>query len=213
MVQALLDGRKTQTRRLLTLQKYRGMTEFGLSDTEGFDWHFRRADKCWCDVTDARLRELLPYAPGDRLYVREAHALVGSTDPGWLLYRASGYQSECERHGFDKPYPDENDVKWRPAIHMPRWASRLTLTVTDVRVERVADISEADAAAEGAICDSDGWRDYQMPETQCCPSARISFSTLWNSLHDNPGSTWADSPWVVAISFDVVRGNIDRLGR
>lgn len=203
MVRALLDGRKTQTRRLLKPRK-------GLRLDEVISKGIREGNQITCT------REMLapePYAPGDRLYVREAHALVGTVDPGWLLYRADGYESECIRHGFSRPFPPESDVRWRPSIHMPRWASRLTLTVTDVRVHRLQDISEADAVAEGIEADEFGaWHCYQSePKGQtfwACP--RESFRTLWNSLHGP--DAWNANPWVVAISFTVQRGNIDQIG-
>lgn len=189
MVRALLDGCKTQTRRLLSLRGYRDFSEFDPSDTAGYDWHFRRKDLCWCDITNDRLNELLPCAIGDRLYVREAFSYVGSVDPGWLLYREDGYEAECARHGFDKPYPPESEVTWKPSIHMPRKISRLTLTVTDVRVQRLQDISEEDAIAEGV-------------------HSRDDFHRLWDSLNTNR-APWASNPWIVAISFETVKGNID----
>jgi hypothetical protein len=99
---------------------------------------------------------------------------------------------------------------WIPSIHMPRWASRLTLTVTDVRVQRLHEISDDDAVAEGCECDSDGWRDYLFPSTQCCGTARDSYRTLWNSLHGP--DAWDANPWVVAVSFSVQHGNIDQIG-
>jgi len=205
MVRALLDGRKTQTRRLLSLRGYRGFTEFGPSDTPGFDWHFRRADAAWCDVRDNRLRELLPYAPGDRLYVREAALYWYRTADGQrdkvAAFRADGYEVE----------PGE---RWEPSIHMPRWASRLTLTVTDVRVQRVADISEADAQAEGlSRWDIGGegtrWNWHDGPAV-VWPTARTAFEALWNSLHTKPGERWEDNPWIVAVTFSVEHRNIDR---
>ncbi|USA40259.1 hypothetical protein NCF86_03635 [Pelagerythrobacter marinus] len=201
MVRALLDGRKTQTRRLLSLGGYRGFTKFGPSDTPGYDWHFRRADGAWCDVREDRLRELLPYAPGDRLYVREAFSYDtldvdrDGTLPPW--YWADGNIPDAERGS-------SNFTKPKPSIHMPRWASRLTLLVTDVRVQRVAEISEEDAIAEGA--------DYSFIRGAAISQRRM-FELLWNSLHDRPGQRWEDNPWVVAVSFDVKHGNIDRINR
>lgn len=195
MVCALLDGRKTQTRRLC------------------------RLDKDGDPVVG-------PHRKGDRLYVRETCAIVGSIDPGWVLYRASGYKAECKRHGFDNP-PREIHVRWRPSIHMPRWASRMTLTVTDVRLQRLRDISESDARAEGlksvskdgetfkwGIADRDGlpgnddqgwhWADWRL-------TARNAFGDLWNSLHHKPGTRWEDNPWIYALTFHVEHANIDSL--
>jgi len=91
---------------------------------------------------------------------------------------------------------------------MPRWASRLTLTVTDVRVQRLQDITEDDAQAEGLVQAYEGW----ATDTQgrCWgPTARDSFVQLFDSLHGT--HAWGKNPWVVALTFDVHRGNIDEV--
>lgn len=234
MVRALHDGRKTQTRRLLSLRCYRGFSCFGPSDTDGFDWHFRRADKVWCDVSDDRLREMLPYAPGDRLYVREAWRVDAELD----AVRANKLPTdtvvfpEADKRTCSDPLEILGVVgRLRPSMHQPRWASRLTLTVSDVRVQRVAEISEEDAFAEGV--ESNLWdmapvaRDYSVPEgwfvgwsmgveppntsVDADQVNRQSFRTLWDSLHTKPGERWEDNPWIVAVSFECRRGNIDRI--
>lgn len=185
MVRALIEGRKTQTRRALK-------PPYGTMEWLG-NGHWRPI--------------CTKFFPGDRLYVREAHALVGNVDPPWVIYRASGYDQECIRLKFSRPVPPEESIRWRPSIHMPRWASRLTLTVTEVRVQRLQEISEADAVAEGVESDSDGWKDYQMPWTQCATDPAQSYRTLWNSLHGP--DAWDENPWVVAVPFTVRQGNID----
>ena len=194
MVLALLDGRKSQTRRVLKPQP-EADARFSGFERDGQALFVRG---CFY----GKLR--VPYAPGDRLYVREAHAIVGSVDPGWLLYRADGYESECIRHGFTRPFPPESAVRWRPSIHMPRWASRLTLIVTDVRVQRLQEISETDARAEGAI--ALGADESPDPDHR---SFVWGFSTLWNSLHGP--DAWDANPWVVALTFTVHRCNIDQM--
>jgi hypothetical protein len=224
MIRALLDGRKTQTRRQVTQRN----TLFDGRDARWTNWLHESAFKwadAWVDPGPSPAGNPGPYLklpviglacdpeypqeetvhriypriqPGCRLWVREAHALVGTVDPGWLLYRADGYESECIRHGFTRPFPPETAVRWRPSIHMPRWASRLTLIVTDVRVQRLQDISEADAVAEGI--------DLPLKADQP-PTMR--FQSLWNSLHGP--EAWDANPWVVALTFDVHRGNIDAL--
>lgn len=189
MVRALLDGRKTMTRRLA--------------------WSFVRR-KLARDLTsgnpclvDDRGRTTAPspwrnVEPGDRLWVRECWAgyiekMDGTTGVPWAHYRAT----------------DENDflpgMKWKPSIHMPRWASRLTLVVTSTKIERLQDISEADAKAEG-------WT--PRPEVSADPevhrdAARDWFSDLWTDLHGV--ESWRSNPEVVALSFKVVRQNIDRI--
>lgn len=202
MVKALLAGRKTQTRRLLTLRGHRKFSEFGPSDTAGYDWHFRRADGCWCDH---RAEDLpLPYAVGDRLYVREAWSHTGCGV--WTI-------DDARRQISGKPIyraTDQADagIRWWPSIHMPREFSRLWLEVTSVRVERLQSISAADAITEGLVWTVPGkWSvDHSLPIVGDDPC--IVYSELWNGLHSKPGETWRYNPWVVAISFAVHHGNI-----
>ncbi|RJL15297.1 hypothetical protein C9E82_05105 [Paracoccus siganidrum] len=209
MVRAILDGRKSQTRRILNIRGHKSFSEFGPSDTPGYDWHFRDAHMRWHDLRDSRLRELLPYAPGDRLWVRETW--TARMEHGWTIAdaRSRMYREEI----LYKADGHDSIDGWWPSIHMPREFSRLTLIVTDVRVQRLQDISEADALAEGVERDSDGWRDYQMPTTQCCGNARDSFRTLWDSLNAGRGYGWDRNPWVAAVSFQAHRCNIDKMDR
>jgi len=199
MVRALLEGRKTQTRRILNPLPNR--TIFFNPQTASKE-QFQKPR----------------YAVGDRLWVREACAIVGSVDPDFVLYRADGYEVECERHGFDKPFPPKSEARWRPSIHMPRWASRITLEVADVRVQRLQDISEEDAIAEGCsqeladeIMDSETLAVFAATHI-LCPEARgrILFETLWDEI--NGLSAWAKNPWVAAYTFDVINQNIDQIG-
>lgn len=151
---------------------------------------------------------------GDRLWVRETHAYVGTTDPGWLLYRASDYDEQCAAHGFDQPYPPESAVRWTPSLLMRRTASRLTLIVEQVRRQRLRDISDADAIAEGIERNNpvgSGWRDYEG-RYDCALCPRESFASLWATLHDKPGERWQDNPELVALTFAVVPRNIDLAG-
>ncbi|WP_226018465.1 hypothetical protein [Novosphingobium sp. FKTRR1] len=159
------------------------------------------------------------YAPGDRLYVREAHYLTDDGHNERAVYAADGAEDHITaikdfRHkaGLSAEW-EKRHTRLRPSIHMPRWASRLTLTVTEVRVERLQDISEADAVAEGCVWDSaDGFDVWYVPGAQMPrhgATAIECYSLLWNTLHTDPGARWEDNPWVVAISFDVRNGNID----
>ena len=212
MIRALWDGRKTQTRRMLKLRGHRTFSEFGPSDTTGYDWHFRDSEMRWHDYRHADLLRLLPYAPGDRLWVREAWNVPDAyllpenreTALGLMNYRAT---------------PWAEPGAWRSPIHMPRWASRLTLTVTDVRVQRVQEISAEDCAREGVVIpDSALIRDGFML------AARNHFRDLWNSIHGpkprrraggtlspRPGidTTWDANPWVCALTFTVHQQNIE----
>lgn len=268
MVSALLDGRKTQTRRILTRRN---------TWVDGFPW-----PKTWWETMDwddafvdlgpspvgnpgpylkvlrvqcnTRHRVYPMYSPGDRLWVREGwrdeHPIAIQngrySQPGRAgipgppsvryrtIYRADGdplqawrrkdvehpyftlegpcdafqakYPSVCST--FDKP--DGKGVFWGPSNQMPRWASRLTLTVTDVRVQRLQDISEEDARAEGIlyvpghgeIAPADLYEGYSN-----FVNSRMGFEVLWNSFHGS--DAWASNHWVAALTFTVERRNID----
>lgn len=164
---------------------------------------------------------------GDRLYVREAAAVASVfTDVVEVRYQASERASHTE---FVEQIPVARAIgarttwpKYRPSIHMPRWASRLTLIVEAVRVEPLQSISEADAEAEGIerIDDPRGvcWRSYETyPDGTPHPHsvvpnrlASISYRELWNSLHTAEGQRWQDNPDVLALTFRVEHRNIDR---
>ncbi|HSV48400.1 MAG TPA: hypothetical protein VLJ58_21605 [Ramlibacter sp.] len=172
MVRATLraENPKTQTRRVVKPRDLAWMDEHqGLREP-------CNAERC-------------PYGrPVDQLWVREAWA-YNPDFPG-IASRA------CFRAD---PEHKHDGLKWKPSIHMPHAVSRIQLEVTDVRVERLQDINETDAAAEGITCDSDGWTDYSMPSTQCCWSPKDSYRTLWESIN-GPGS-WDLNPWVWVIAF------------
>jgi hypothetical protein len=127
--------------------------------------------------------------PGDRLWVRESfHDLSDGS------MRAQGHRPRWYRADSDSG----SNVRWRPSIHMPRWASRITLTVTATKIERLQDITDVDAKAEG-IEATEFWREEHPPS--------ICFSVLWNSLHG--AGAWDANSEVVAISFTVEKRNID----
>jgi hypothetical protein len=218
MVRALLEGRKTQTRRVLKgewqpmLEGHdRVKTWFAPPNVprEGIPNQWAQSG-IWAEKHGEhgynRFLGFAPYTPGDRLYVREAFS----------------YETlDVDRNGFMPPWywadgnPTDGDfTRPKPSIHMPRWASRLTLTVTEVRVQRLQEISEEDAVAEGIEPfsgidpDCNGYRDYYKfaaPGYWLHP--RASFGSLWNSLHGP--DAWDQNPWVVAVSFTVERRNID----
>jgi len=128
-----------------------------------------------------------PYGTiGDRLWVRETWA-PHPQDPSTIFYRAT-VESEPGIRVWDGP--------WRPSIHMPRWASRITLEITGIRVERVQDISEEDARAEGVGAHG-GWN---ADETEYGVNARGPFSHLWDSINAKR-HPWASNPWVWVIEF------------
>jgi hypothetical protein len=181
MVRALGDGRKTQTRRLLKPQPPKGayFRAWNIGPNGNFGHFWRDPDEQY----DIRL----PAWRGDRLWVREAFHIDGTQ----VNYRA------------DAPDASNPPGPWRPSIHMPRWASRLTLVVTDVRVQRVQDITEADARAEGA------WPVLPGPNEMGLAgdgSYRDGFRDLWNRIHG--AGAWDRNDWVAARAIDVHRRNI-----
>lgn len=179
MVRAILAGTKTQTRRLFKAKN--GGVWPNKSDLPGMRQILRNC----------------PYGqPGDRLWVRETFAKIdGQTQP-WIEtdYRAT-YQ-----HGDRLGDTLGIKKRWTPAIHMPRAASRLTLAVNAVRVERLQDIREEDARAEGVDYDPGEGGTFWVPSLGCASdSAADSFRLLWESIN-GPG-TWALNPWVWVINF------------
>lgn len=212
MVRALIDGRKTQTRRVLKQQPVEG------ARFQGID----RDSKALFTIGCIYGKQSLPYAPGGRLWVREAWhtasayddlspSAMGGEEP--IRYEACG---SWKTRGWPMP---RDQGRYRHARFMPRWASRLTLIVTDVRVQRLKEISEADAVAEGIEKDHApatamwGWHDYGRGDSiakRYFADPRDSFRALWNSLHGP--DAWEANPWVCAISFTVQRGNIDQIG-
>lgn len=215
MVQALLAGRKTMTRRILKLAGRlpdyvgpSGCTDdpacWGWEDSDHGDYVTIERESGsrmgWRDWVGA-------YCAGDRLYVREAFQ-------GHTFYEAHGYKPSnwgnkpiwyCADGDPDPLYSSSS--RRRPSIHMPRWASRLTLTVTEVRVQRLHEISEADAVAEGIMQVEQGLFDYHEHAEIRFKTAKSAFQDLWNSLHGP--DAWEANPWVVALTFTVAKGNID----
>ena len=192
MVRALLAGTKTQTRRVFKTRN--GGVWPHPNDLPGMQQVLRTC----------------PYGrPGDRLWVRETWMNLQGTG----IERVSG-SNEDYAYGADTPkgsYGDDQrkcfGLKWRPSIHMPRAASRITLEISDRRVERLQDISEADAVAEGIFRKVRGTPIGDMVETAtggqliyADPSqAREEYRRLWEQIN-GPGS-WAKNPWVWVLQF------------
>ncbi|MFG1205625.1 hypothetical protein [Xanthobacter flavus] len=196
---------KTQTRRT------NGVPVIERTQSEGWHIHNRHGGVfTWCDdaVSDVAA-EMLRYQRGDRLYVREH-------------WRAS----YCEDDAAPRDIPagsiveylatDEGELtgKNRRGMHMPKWASRITLYVTDVRVERLQDISEEDARAEGAYVGKASGRVADDHMTMAVAgiwfsTARTWYADLWDRIN-GPGA-WDANPWVAAYTFVPVLGNITTL--
>jgi hypothetical protein len=185
MVRALAAGRKTQTRRLAT----------------------------------SPLRRV---QPGDRLYVREAWRLPAN----WDDRAPNAIVESCREAGWRQPWAPiaweadgtrENWGEWRehepgrlrPSMHLPRPFSRMTLIVEGVKVEPLQSITAPDALAEGIERELGGWKTYDGGPRAI--GQRESFASLRASLHTKPGERWEDNPDVVALTFRVRRGNIDRV--
>ncbi|TBF08683.1 hypothetical protein [Rhizobium ruizarguesonis] len=228
MVRALLASTKTQTRRDLTktfarfpqLDGYE--TNGTLKQIEG------RSVPCvefvhsklglWDPETNPGGRSgwyvPLKAAVGDRLYVREhwrSRADLDRIPPREMMSGvAVWYEADGKGPATDLHMPG----KHRQAMHMPRWASRLTLTVTDVRVERLQDISEQDCVAEGIewvtrTSSGNFYRNFDAPDLPIM--AYGAYRSLWN--HINGSDAWDNNPWVIAYTFTVQRGNIDQIAR
>lgn len=217
MIGALLDGRKTQTRRTLKdqppewatycqqptmLNALQQWVPSGLWAWSEEEQNPPRQLRRWPVNADGEHYWLRPrFSIGDRLWVREAFR--GSKGYDRHPPRTwSNWPVHYEADGAPDPRDElEMNGRLRPGIHMPRWASRLTLAVTDVRVERLQSISQADAIAEGCPAregedglDPCGW-----------------YAQLWDEI--NGAGAWATNPWVAAYTFRVIGQNIDEVGK
>ncbi|EBC7335392.1 hypothetical protein G6E34_003790 [Salmonella enterica subsp. diarizonae] len=194
MVNAILSGRKTQTRRPIKWKQTR-FTEIAERD-DGSLWPWAEDCERGGDIWFA-----CPYGEiGDRIWVRETFRVHSrATDVATLVYRASVRNSWTEQtHRVpiavcDKPATPE---KWTPSIHMPRWASRILLEITNVRVERLRDLSEEDAKSEGITPPAGG----VLPGWEY----RINFRDLWMDIYGT--DSWEANPWVWVIEFKRVEG-------
>lgn len=190
MVQAILSGRKTQTRRIMGNQPAGQDLEtvhVRHNDDFNFQWYGNLGESGYFPCPLGK--------PGDQLWVRETWNKHG----GLLTYRADHDWIEEMRKATVCP------AKWVPSIHMPRWASRINLLITGVRVERLNDISDADAMSEGIDADRlaesqdhyDCIADHNMTGR---PTAKGYFSSLWQSIYGE--ENWEANPWVWVINFE-----------
>ncbi len=210
-VKALLDGRKTVTRRPtkkeVTYSENGGFCCDGYMFGIGFT--YKETMKNFVNSKHA------PCKVGDLIWVRETFCHQPCANAPELTVYKSGYpQLELSRY---ESIMSESEIKWTRSIHMPRWASRLTLRVTDVRIERVQDITQEQAKKEGiryhwlynewggleahpySRPNASIWRWYKQAVT--------AFERLWNSIYSN----WDENPYVWVIEFEVIRKNIDQV--
>lgn len=207
---------KTVTRRILKPQPPRSYNLVGIYSPH-LTAVFNPAGSEHRGDPDQDVAIRLPYSLKDRLWVRETWQGLSFGD--YLPTK----DRVCDlRYAATDPLADsDKDVRgfpWRPGIHMPRWASRLTLVVTDVRVERLQQITEAEAIAEGierrTVTNLDGsdpqewW--FGADGADGYSSARKAFHYLWDGLNEHRAS-WEDNPWVVAVRFKPFLANIDRM--
>lgn len=213
MVRAILENRKTQTRRIVS-DKAR----------IGYPHHeIEKADEVSFTAGSLSFTWDCPYgAPGDHLWVREVFGIHDGDYGTVLRWRADqasvwvgarGPHGESEDFILGGPVEDPPVIRrWKPSIHMPRWASRITLEVTGVRVERLRDISEADAKAEGCedlTMDQEAIDALANDLTEANAlalalgpgtfTAKCEFMDLWQSI--NGADSWANNPWVWVVEF------------
>jgi len=191
MVRANLSGRKTQTRRVIKPQPYDKLD----------NWRGDNTPCVFISTNTGPDKRICPYGgPGDRLWVRESFSSGAadynkiSTKRRRLLYKA------------DHPNHKGLMAQWRPSIFMPRWASRTTLEIIRVWVERIKDINEADAKAEGV---QPYEVEHQNTAGRLLPSSRLyvrQFRALWNSINAKRGYGWDVNPWVWGIEFKELKG-------
>ncbi|EPB1588683.1 hypothetical protein ACRIKX_004635 [Klebsiella pneumoniae] len=226
MVRAILDGRKTQTRRPIKWKQTR-FTEIGERE-DGSKWPWSEDAEHACDFWHP-----CPFgAVGDRIWVRETWQAIHDycDENGHVDERR--YARSIPRHRGNYWHPvyeeawgnesrEDREFPWRPSIHMPRWASRILLEITDVRVERLNTISEEDAQREGVHTEvwdqtvvarnyvaSDEffqfWSDDMPHYVEMNQLYRSSFRSLWDSIYGE--ESWKANGWVWVIEFRRVEG-------
>lgn len=201
MVRALLEGRKTQTRRVIKDAGHPSRAIFLRLARDGSPLAIFR-DALGIDEYGASL----PATEGDLLWVRESWRTEGSHDdiaPSKIEADGVQWLYEADQKWNDRDAMTAAAGRLRPGIHMPRWASRLTLEITDVKVERLQEISKEDVLAEG-MTERDG-----VPLSGVVCGWHEPFAQLWNSI--NGAGAWESNPWIVALTFNVHKGNIDTM--
>lgn len=213
MVRAILDGRKTQTRRIVKgVPSSHNFHGWVMSSTSAKD----EGKACWAvgksPLLNHPIRMRCPFGEvGDRIWVRETWADVNHAGCPAVAYRADSevrdlneedgdeQDPNLEKYWFANWYPDlisGTEGNWTPSIHMPRWASRITLEITGVRVERLASISTGDAQAEGYPA--------ERAENGGNLDAWLWFRDLWDGIY--PEQTFKHNPWVWVIEFKRIEG-------
>jgi hypothetical protein len=194
MVRAILDGSKTQTRRVCKPAQTEGLScVVGIQDPRDFGQRpLEVPGSGWFGDEEGDVQFLCPYGrPGDRLWVREAVADIGCR----LTYRADTDDgAHCKV------------TRWTPSIHMPRAASRILLEIVSVRVERLNDCSEADAIAEGVrpeqgLLGDDDLMVYAIMTVLDVSAPVARYILLWDSINSTPPNNWNSNPYVWVVEF------------
>lgn len=216
-VRALLDGSKTQDRRIIKGAPTDDDYFFDRLQITPFDrkqhgvWKQREFNRDFTHSCHVK------YQVGDLLWVRENWRAYGD-DHRILSEQDHSTCTGPDDIQFEASVDGLEWGMWRyfPSIHMPRWASRLTLKVTDVRVQRLHDISEFDAINEGSrpFFDSENLVDVPCPngetmKMQVLKTPLDAYQKQWDEMHKLPNTTWKYNPWVVAYEFEVIKSNID----
>ena len=196
MVRAILAGTKTQTRRVVKPQPRRVDCGVPFGDAPA-----------WARAEPGSMVMRCPYGqPGDRLWARETWAR--DDEDGVLMYRADVGRDMNANAWEQGRLEGAPRYRWRPSIHMPRWASRITLEITGVRVERLQDISEGDAIAEGVnrfhgmLKDEDAAAFNRIGPVEFNGFPIIRYGVLWESI--NGPASWDANPWVWVVEFNRV---------
>ena len=208
MVRAILAGTKTQTRRVMKMTDRARQSIGDRWPVEAAPGYFRWEGLPASPPFDAEnFNAWCPYgAPGDHLWVRETVGALpeypdaltmpeyeGGHNPSRLIYRADEIRGLVTHYGIDF-----SRIRWRPSLHMPRWASRITLEVTGVRVERLQAITEEDARAEGVL--NYGERLVVEHDDPLLSWGRDRFRALWDTINGKR-APWNTNPWVWCVSF------------
>lgn len=232
MVRAVLAGNKTQTRRVIK-SPAKNMQESGnevINRNPDNDpwykeriWSMRMKGGMWGDYTHKRFLEFCPYGKvGDRLWVRETFYEKGywsrqdyesgDRDYSWVKESLFGYAANGEIDKTSCWKDGKQIIRKKPSIHMPRKYSRINLEITDIRVERVQDITEEAAKAEGAqqmaIRKGEYCHKFDLSGNSY-GSFKTGFNYLWDSINkkrDNGIYSWDKSPWVWVVEFKLIKG-------
>jgi len=220
MVRAILTGTKTQTRRPIMPpgDQNRGSVYLPYDDRGDVPDKYAVFGAIATNESESNFGVEFKGplgAPGDTLWVRETFratgAWCGPTSGNRILYRADSAEREFVRPGGPTYHVARLTDPWRPSTHMPRWASRITLAVTSVRVERVQDISPDDCEEEGiqgktipSPVRGQPYGEYTNGDGLIYPEPRLAYEVLWDDIYADRNLGWDDNPWVWAVTFERV---------